>query len=33
MSKEQILSILKQNAGQYVSGEGISRTLGSPGRR
>ena len=28
MSKEQILSILKQNAGQYVSGEEISRTLG-----
>ena len=28
MSKEQILSILKQNAGQYCSGEDISRTLG-----
>ena len=28
MSKEQILSILKQNAGQYVSGEEISRALG-----
>lgn len=28
MSKEQILSILKQKAGQYCSGEDISRTLG-----
>lgn len=28
MSKEQILSILKQNAGQYCSGEDISRALG-----
>lgn len=28
MSKEKILSILKQNAGQYCSGEDISRSLG-----
>ena len=28
MSRESILSILKQHAGQYCSGEDISRTLG-----